>query len=370
MFRPLPTMRVVVTSHLIPDRRRAAAVTPWAVIACLGIIAVGQPVGRHGGLELALGTATTLGAIAALLWAPRPRSTTVALVLPALIYLVAVVLLRDATGGSRGGMNPLVLLAPFAVALHGSRRQLLCVIGGLVLVFIGPLLLIGGQAYPLTGLRSALLLGSIATIVGLSIQALVASLRDREAEREELLARLREQAATDELTGLANLRGWNRGLATGLARARRTGEPVAVALLDLDRFKAINDTRGHAAGDALLRAVATALEDELRPGDVLARIGGDEFGLLLPGCSAQVAAATAERLATALPDGHTFSAGVAEWDGIETPQELAERADSALYSAKAGGRDQVCAAGDEARSVTSSHRWAQLSAPSGRSEAI
>src|SRR4051794_34216288 len=130
--------------HRKPDRARLAAVMPWSAIACLGIVAVGQPVGRRGGLELALGTAITFAVVAVLLWAPRPRSSSVALVLPALAYLGAVLLLRDATGGSRGGMNPLVLLPAFAVALHGTRRQLLCVIGALVLVFVGPLLAIGG----------------------------------------------------------------------------------------------------------------------------------------------------------------------------------------------------------------------------------
>ena len=333
--------------HRNAHQRRIAAVIPWAAIAGLGTLAVGEPVGRHGWLELALGTGITFAVIAALLWAPRPRSSTVALVLPALVYLGAVVLLRDATGGSRGGMGPLALLPPFAVALHGTRRQLLWVVGALVLVFVGPLFAVGGQAYPMTGLRSALLLGSIATIVGLAIQGLVASLRDREREREEMLARLREQAGTDELTGLANLRVWNRVLDTGLARAGRSAEPLAIALLDLDRFKAINDTHGHAAGDALLRELASALEAELRPGDVLARIGGDEFGLLLPGCSSQTAAATVERLARAAPAPHTFSAGVAEWDGAETHQRLVERADSALYAAKFSGRDQVRTAGDD-----------------------
>jgi diguanylate cyclase (GGDEF)-like protein len=353
----------------ILDRGRLAAVMPWATIACLGIVAVGQPVGPNGDLELALGTAITLAVIAVLLWAPRPRSSTVALVLPALAYLGAVVLLRDATGGSRGGMNPLVLLPAFAVALHGSQRQLLVVIGGLVLVFVGPLLAIGGQAYPSTGLRSALLLGTIATIVGLAIHGLVASLRERETEREELLERLREQAGTDELTGLGNLRSWNRALETGLARSARTAEPVAIALLDLDHFKAINDSRGHAAGDALLRELATALESQLRPGDMLARIGGDEFGLLLPGCVAESAVAAVQRLAGAAPDGHSFSAGVAEWDGAEAAQRLAERADLALYSAKAAGRDQVRAAGDEGGSMTAAGQSAQYTTSIGRSEA-
>jgi diguanylate cyclase (GGDEF)-like protein len=347
----------------IPQPPRAAAVLPWAAIACLGIISVGRPVGRHGGLELALGGGITFVLIAVMLWAPRPRSSTLALVVPALAYLFAVVLLRDATGGSRGGMNSLVLLPAFAVALHGSRGQLLCVIGGLMLVFLGPLVAIGGAAYPDTGVRSALLLGSIAAIVGFSIHGLVTSLREREREREELLARLAEQASTDELTGLANLRSWNSSLGTSLARATRTGEPLSIALLDLDHFKAINDTRGHAAGDALLRLLAGTLESELRPGDVLARIGGDEFGLLLPGCTLEAAVAIVERLAVAVPAGHTFSAGVATWGGVEPIERLTERTDVALYAAKSGGRNRVCAAAEDEPAVI----CAQSSAAFGRS---
>jgi diguanylate cyclase (GGDEF)-like protein len=351
----------------VPSRERAEGIAPWAAIACLGIVAVGQPVGPRGTLELSLGAVITFALIGALLWAPRPRSSTLALVAPALVSLAVVALFRDATGGSRGGMNPLVLLPAFAVALHGSRRQLLSVIAGLVLVFVAPLLLIGGDAYPLTGLRSALLLGSIATIVGLCIQGLVASLREREAEREELLARLGELASTDELTGLANRRGWNRQLDAALAHSARSGEPVAIALLDIDRFKTINDTYGHAAGDALLRGLALGATAELRPGDALARVGGDEFGVLLPGCSEEPAMATLERLAATVPSGHTFSAGVAVWDGAEIAQRLAERADAALYAAKAAGRARIHAAAREPDRSAASERSAQHLAPIGRS---
>jgi diguanylate cyclase (GGDEF)-like protein len=362
-----------VPFHLIPDRRRAERVAPWAAIACLGLATVGH-VGSSGpGVELAVGASLTFAVIGALLWAPRPRSSTVALLLPALTYLIAVTLIRDASGGSRGGMSALALLSVFAVALHGSRRQLLCVIAGLVLVFIAPLVLIGGDAYPLSGLRSAVLLGSIATLVGLAIQDLVTSLRAREAEREDLLGRLREQASTDELTGLANLRAWNRRLDAALAQAARSGEPLAVGLLDIDHFKRINDTRGHAAGDKLLRELSGALDAGVRPGDVLARLGGDEFAVLLPGCSSSEAVAAVQRLASVVPGGHTFSAGVAVWAAPEPAQRLVQRADAALYEAKAAGRARVrAAAAEDFRAGFGSARAdarTQHPAPIGRSHA-
>jgi diguanylate cyclase (GGDEF)-like protein len=160
-------------------------------------------------------------------------------------------------------------------------------------------------------------------------------------QRADLLGRLDELTRTDELTGLPNRRAWDELLTHELAVAERQAKLVSVAMLDLDFFKKYNDERGHLAGDRLLRAAAASWQSTLRTTDVLARWGGEEFALLLPGCDGAGAAALVERLRGTLPDGVTFSAGVATSDGRTAPRALVDAADQALYLAKAGGRDRV-----------------------------
>ena len=160
-------------------------------------------------------------------------------------------------------------------------------------------------------------------------------------ERADLLARLALLASTDDLTGLPNRRAVDADLDRLLAQARRSGDPVAIALLDIDHFKAYNDRFGHQGGDRLLKAAATAWRRELRGGDLIGRWGGEEFLVLLPACDADAALLAADRLRAALPDGLTCSAGVAVWDGAEPPIDLIARADAALYGAKERGRDRT-----------------------------
>jgi diguanylate cyclase (GGDEF)-like protein len=161
------------------------------------------------------------------------------------------------------------------------------------------------------------------------------------AESAQLMKRLTEIARVDVLTGLPNRRSWDEELVKGLHRARRTSQPCAVALLDLDHFKRYNDTHGHQAGDALLRGAAQALAGRLRAGDLIARYGGEEFAVLLHGCDGANALRFFERLHGAMLEGQTFSAGAAESDGKEEGSEAVQRADEALYRAKAGGRNQT-----------------------------
>ncbi len=123
-----------------------------------------------------------------------------------------------------------------------------------------------------------------------------------------------------------------------IARAERTGDPLCVALLDLDHFKAYNDAYGHQAGDAHLRRTAAAWRRELRAIDVLARYGGEEFWVLLPQCDPQRAREVIDRVRAATPNGETSSAGVVLYDGKESPESLLARADAALYRAKHAGR--------------------------------
>ena len=171
--------------------------------------------------------------------------------------------------------------------------------------------------------------------------ALLAAHAAAAIERADLLGRLASQARTDPLTALPNRRMWDEQLPRELARARRDGRPLTVALFDLDHFGAYNERHGHPGGDRLLRETTAAWAAVVRDADVLARCGGEEFGLLLPDCSAGNALPVVERAREVLPDGQTCSAGVAQWDGQESAEQLVARADAALYAAKAAGRDRA-----------------------------
>ncbi len=149
---------------------------------------------------------------------------------------------------------------------------------------------------------------------------------------------LTELAATDPLTGLANRRQFHTALEAAARDAARTGEPLSVAMFDLNDLKGFNDTCGHAAGDRLLADTAAAWQGRVRGRDELARLGGDEFALLLPTTSGDGAALVARELCEAMPPGPvTCSAGVATWDGAEPLDELLRVADQALYEAKRVG---------------------------------
>jgi diguanylate cyclase (GGDEF)-like protein len=170
------------------------------------------------------------------------------------------------------------------------------------------------------------------------------------------LRSLQHMATHDPLTGLLNRRAFAEHGATMLERAGRSGRPVAAMLLDIDHFKRINDTYGHTAGDHVLASFAAILRGCLREGDVLGRLGGEEFAVLLEGCAREDAEGIAERVRAAfaatavdLYDGRrivaTVSIGLA---ASKVPpyavEQLVNRADKALYAAKAGGRDRVALA--------------------------
>jgi diguanylate cyclase (GGDEF)-like protein len=153
-------------------------------------------------------------------------------------------------------------------------------------------------------------------------------------ERVDLLARLERIARTDELTGLLNRRAWREELPREMARARREHCPLCVAMLDIDGLKELNDTHGHHAGDQLLKQNAAAWSSVLRPVDLLARYGGDEFAAVLTGCRLVDAQKLIDRLVDATPADHGFSVGIAEWDGAQDAHALMAAADASLYAAK------------------------------------
>ena len=180
-------------------------------------------------------------------------------------------------------------------------------------------------------------------------------------ERTAELARARDEAERfariDMLSNLANRRYFEESAAQELARAQRYGQPLCVMLIDIDRFKQINDTHGHAAGDAVIRAVAAVARAVVRDTDFVARIGGDEFSILLPGIGLAQAVAAAERLCERMATtpvehgGHvlafTVCVGVSQLVAGDTGAgSLLQRADQALYAAKQSGRNQVASQGN------------------------
>jgi diguanylate cyclase (GGDEF)-like protein len=178
--------------------------------------------------------------------------------------------------------------------------------------------------------------GTRATMITLLAHEIATAIK-----RADLLLQLTDMASTDALTGLPNRRAWE----TNLGHALLDGQPFVLAMLDLDHFKSFNDANGHPAGDRLLKETAAAWREELRVDDFLARIGGEEFALLLPMCTTDDALAIVERLRGRVPYGQTCSAGVVLPQPGESADALMVRVDAALYEAKATGRDRVSLVG-------------------------
>ena len=169
----------------------------------------------------------------------------------------------------------------------------------------------------------------------------------------EALERVRVLSLTDEFTGLPNRRAFYQKLDDELSRARRYGSPIALAMIDLDRFKTINDAHGHSAGDTVLTCYANRVLAEVRHHDVVARYGGEEFAIMLPNTGEEGALRAIEKLralaantSCELPGGRSipvpsFSAGLTVTDGDDDIDTLLGRADRALYRAKGLGRNRV-----------------------------
>jgi diguanylate cyclase (GGDEF)-like protein len=176
-----------------------------------------------------------------------------------------------------------------------------------------------------------------------------------EAELQAIIDALCELSARDALTGLLNRRAFLARVVQELDRSARVGETALLVMIDIDHFKTINDRHGHAAGDAVLRGVGHALQSAVRPMDTVARLGGEEFGVLFPNCAPTAGAALAERLRRALqdyaielPDGATKVSVTISAGGAYSPawvrstaEHWLERADRQLYLAKRQGRNRV-----------------------------
>jgi len=197
--------------------------------------------------------------------------------------------------------------------------------------------------------------GDVAALTAYAAHAAIALSNAR------LVERLERQAAEDPLTGLANQRGFHRACVVEFSRAEREGGHVSIVMVDVDHFKAINDAFGHPYGDQVLCGVADALRASVRPHDTVARMGGEEFAILLSGTDSETAYEIAERARAAIGQvpitDRTLrsSAGVASGSApAVTPVQLLQEADRALYEAKRRGRGQTVASDDSLGAISAS----------------
>ena len=292
-------------------------------------------------------------------WAPalvEPRFTFVQVMFGISILVLGYWLLPFVRGGALQ-----VVFVLLAFDMHRlSARQLniatATAIGMLALVWVG----LWATAPPgVTMLEEALsivmaaLFIPVLAVVGRAVRAIHLRQVQQKAELADALAQLEFLSQRDGLTGAVNRRHMTTLLDDEVRRQRRSGRPMAIAMLDIDWFKRVNDSHGHAVGDAVLRQMTRSATEVLRTTDVLARWGGEEFLLLMPETTLAQAIEVAERVRRQVREADwsqyasalavSISCGVSEHATEATPAQTLERADAALYRAKQQGRDRVCA---------------------------
>jgi diguanylate cyclase (GGDEF)-like protein len=245
---------------------------------------------------------------------------------------------------------------PAGSVAHATLRALVLTGGGGLALLLITLLAVQSvlrraAIRPLRGLAAAVELlaaGEPVKVPDTANTREVTAVRSRLSALAARLAELEAQATTDPLTGVANRRSFQAALDCELKRAVRDGRSLTLVMIDLDGFKAINDTHGHPFGDGVLQIVAENMREGMRATDIVARVGGDEFAILLPATDVEGAEALVERARTAAAGAIggvvlTWSAGIAAFPADARDAEtLVECADVALYCAKATGESTVC----------------------------
>ena len=234
----------------------------------------------------------------------------------------------------------IIIGLPFALQLTTALAM--------VVAFFAPLFVMLAKLHALESLWWAYLCYGVVGIgIGLAYRR---SFLDTTLDVFQLRQRLLSRLQLDSLTDVLNREGWQAQAAQAFESARREGRPVSAAYFDLDHFKQINDTHGHAAGDAVLRATAGIIRRQTPAGWLVARLGGEEFLVLLPGIDEDGAFQYASRIRAAIRSMEgavttTISSGVAECATGETLESLVRRADAAMLDAKRRGRNVVVRAG-------------------------
>ncbi len=298
--------------------------------------------------------------------------------LPGLASLIVTVLL--VVVGERLPFGALYLLGPIGTALIGVAIATTAGYSDGAVIYMWPVI---WAAYHSRWRGTAFIVAWTAVVHGVALSTLPSRMapidrwvdvvaavavvavvvRVLSAERERLVARVSAEARSDALTGLANRRGFDERFAIEAARAERDGAWLAVVSFDLDHFKGVNDRHGHEAGDRVLAWFGALLAQEVRAGDLAARVGGEELSVVLPRADAaegerfalrivelfRADGAASGRRGFGVPAGLSLSvsAGVAAERAPHDGQVLLEAADRALYEAKLGGRDRVAVARDD-----------------------
>ena len=292
----------------------------YAVSGLLCALGAMAPMSIHSPISLEWTLAAIGVAGAAVIWTAGARLPEPAVHGAVLLetVLLGALAWRSATRVGIVGLGPVVIAIGLYVAQFFSLRDARLHVAALIASF---------SLGALAAAPSNFLVPWVTLVVA---TALLTELQGRVASQ------LRSAAATDPLTGVANRRAWEAEAGRNLARAHRTGEPLSVAILDLDSFKMVNDREGHGAGDALLCELTTGWSRRLRGADLLGRYGGDEFVLCLPGTDEDGAWHVLQQL----DETHSFpwSVGVATVGAGDTLGTLLERADAQLYRRKRSGR--------------------------------